>query len=111
VGDVSEEFQAEVVRESSCTTLVVSGELDLATCEQLETCLADASRDHDGDVVVDLAGVRFLDSCALRVLIAAHARLADRDQRLVLHRPSEVVTRVLTVAGLLTLFAMDGSGD
>jgi anti-sigma B factor antagonist len=111
VADVSEQFETTVVRESSRTTLVVAGELDLATCERLEDSLEDASRDHDGDVVVDLAGVRFLDSCALRVLIAAHVRLAERDRRLVLHRAPEVVTRVLTVAGLLSLFGMDGSED
>ena len=43
--DVSEEFETEVVRESSRTTLVVAGELDLATCERLEESLEDASRD------------------------------------------------------------------
>ena len=111
MADVWEQFEAEVVRESSCTTLVVAGELDLATCEQLEGHLEDARRDHDGDVVVDLAGVRFLDSCALRVLLTAQVNLADRDRRLVLHRPSEVVTKVLTVAGLLTTFGVDGSAD
>ena len=111
MADVREEFEAELVRESSGTTLVVAGELDLATCEQLEWHIADADRDHDGDVVVDLAGVRFLDSCALRVLITAHVNLAERDRRLVLRRPSEVVTKVLTVAGLLTTFGLAGSAD
>ena len=111
MADVWEEFEAEVVREPSYTALVVAGELDLATCEQLEEHLDAASRDHDGDVVVDLAGVRFLDSCALRVLLTAHVDLAARERRLVLRRPSEIVTRVLTVAGLLTTFGVDGSAD
>ena len=111
MADVSEDFEAEVVREPSRTMLAVAGELDLATCERLEEHLEDASGDHDGDVVVDLAGVRFLDSCALRVLITAHVRLAELDRRLLLHRPSDVVTRVLTVAGLQTTFGMDGSAD
>jgi anti-anti-sigma factor len=49
--------------------LWVSGELDLATAPQLRASLTDALSGTDG-VVLDLGGVRFIDSTGLAAIIA-----------------------------------------
>jgi anti-sigma B factor antagonist len=73
--------------------LVAEGELDVATLDRL--------REHLDDHhvrAIDLAGVTFIDSSALAVLVAAHqARGSDG---LVLRQPSDAVRRLLEVSGL-----------
>ena len=71
-GDV--EVHVEASPEGGATIVRVEGELDLATCPELETALEDA--DLAGRVVVDLSGCTFLDSSALRVLVR-RARAAE----------------------------------
>ena len=61
--------------------LAVRGEVDLATAPALEDALADAIRESDGALVVDLSGVEFLDSSGLKVLLRARALLGTRGPR------------------------------
>jgi anti-sigma B factor antagonist len=109
VADATEEFDVGVTWESATATIVVSGELDLATCPQLVTSLDGVVEGRPGDVVVDLSGVTFLDSTALTVLITFRQQLQGLGRRLVLDRPSPVVVRVLTISGLLDTFAVPSS--
>jgi len=54
----------------------VSGDLDVATGPDLEVRLAQASVLHRGDgIVLDLAGVEFIDCAGLRPIVRAHNRL------------------------------------
>jgi anti-anti-sigma factor len=61
------DFDLTVAREEGATRLTLRGELDLGTAAQLERALADA----DGDVVLDLRGLTFMDSTGVRVLLEA----------------------------------------
>jgi anti-anti-sigma factor len=81
----------------------VQGEIDAHTASEFAESLTAASADG-GDVTVDLAGVPFMDSSGLRVLIEAHQRIAGAGRRLVLAAPSDAVIRLLDVAGLNGLF-------
>lgn len=78
--------------------LALRGDVDAHTAGQLEASLVDV-RDF-AEVRLDMAGVTFLDSSGLRVVIAAHKRLADEGHELVLRSPSEVVGRLLDITGL-----------
>jgi hypothetical protein len=55
--------------------VVVSGDLDLTTAPQLEESIAPFS---NGDVIVDVTAVDFMDSSGLKVLVVTHRRLARR---------------------------------
>src|SRR3712207_1854441 len=78
--------------------LVLDGEIDTFTAPSLEARLAaDSTID-----VVDLAGVNFIDSSGLRVLVQVHqSRLATGDG-LTLRSPSASVQRLLEISGLST---------
>jgi anti-sigma B factor antagonist len=77
--------------------VAVAGEIDAHTAPAVAAALAAA--DHD-PLVLDLAGVEFVDSSGLRVLLEAH-QLREADGRsLVLSRPSMAVKRLLDVAGV-----------
>jgi anti-sigma B factor antagonist len=77
--------------------IAVAGEIDAHTAPALAAALTAA--DHD-PLVLDLAGVEFVDSSGLRVLLEAHQVREADGRSLVLARPSAAVQRVLDVAGV-----------
>jgi anti-sigma B factor antagonist len=76
--------------------LTVSGEIDAHTAPSLAAAI-DAAGER---VTVDLAGIEFVDSSGLRVLIDAHQRLADQGGGLVIAAPSDAVTRLFQISGV-----------
>lgn len=98
-GDVEVYVQAS--HEGAATVLRVEGDLDLATCPELERALEDA--DPAKRVVVDLSGCTFLDSSALRVLVqrARAAEAAGGTIALVTRDPG--ILRILDIASTETM--------
>jgi anti-anti-sigma factor len=74
--------------------LIASGELDLASAEQLETQLKQLETSEPDVLVLDLRELEFMDSTGLRTVIAADARARERGGRLVVVRAPEEVDRV-----------------
>jgi anti-anti-sigma factor len=82
--------------------LRLAGEIDPHTVDTLTAALAPTVADPAVDeVVLDLAGVSFIDSSGLRAIISADVDLAARDARLVLRAPSESTRRLLEITDLL----------
>lgn len=102
------EFTVVVAEESGQTVAHVTGEIDIATCERLR----DAIEPHLGRgqrVVLDLSGVRFMDSSCLRVLLQAHTTLTGDGGSLILRNPSDVAQRLLSLSGLTELFDIEAA--
>lgn len=78
--------------------LTLRGDVDAHTAGQLEASLVDLRQ--AAEVRLDMSQVTFLDSSGLRVVIAAHKRLDEAGQALILADPSDVVTRLLEITGL-----------
>ena len=83
----------------STVVVAVTGDIDIHTAPQLEQCLAGLLAEGRTEVVVDLAGVSFLDSSALGVLIEARTKLEDRTTFL-LAAPGLETHRALSISGL-----------
>lgn len=98
-------FGIDIVSSSCEVTVVVSGDIDLATACELDEHLRAVDR-SDRDVVVDLAGVTFMDAAALRVLMLSHHRLQATGRGLTLSNVSGSLQRVLALAGLTDVFEM-----
>ena len=97
-----------VVRDPAGPVVVgVTGELDVATTPELRDCLAGV----DGDVVVDLSGVTFMDSTALGALVSATNRSREQGATFTLRGESAFVHRLLKVAGLDDFFHPDGEHE
>src|SRR5436189_742147 len=94
----------EVTPAGAARTFRVSGELDLLTAEELGDRVVGATRGH-GDVILDVAGLQFVDSTGVRALLQAAESLAGRG-RLVLRSPSRQVQVVLSLMGVVR----EGSG-
>ena len=84
-------------------TVVVSGEVDLYSAPRLEQVVGGAVHDGEGNVVIDLAGVRFMDSAGLNILIRCFKPLEEQGRRLVLRSPQVAVRRTLELGGITTL--------
>lgn len=72
------ELRVNTIRERGVPVVVVSGEIDVHS----STRLADELASADGNVVVDLCAVTFIDSTGLRTLVADQQRRAIRGGRL-----------------------------
>jgi anti-sigma B factor antagonist len=96
---VSEPFHVISERSAEAHRIIATGELDIATVPQLEEAFDAAAAANDGArIVVDLAGVTFIDSTGLRLLIRMNENSADG--RLAI-RSTPIVDRLLQVTGLL----------
>ena len=94
----------EVVDDAPVPTVRVGGELDSEVARTLRDHLDRAIAAASGDVLVDMAGVTFLDSTAVGELVRAHMALYQVGQSLVVADATPVVTRVFEISGLLDSF-------
>jgi anti-sigma B factor antagonist len=76
----------------------------MGTAPRLRECLAPL----DGNVVVDLSEVGFLDSTAMSVLIADHKRRVRSGHSLVITGSSPVALRAFEVTGVDRMLNLDG---
>ncbi|MGC4893670.1 STAS domain-containing protein [Micromonospora sp. DT31] len=83
-----------------CTVLEVRGELDMATSPQLREGLQRLVDAGDRQVVVDLAGVGFMDSSGLGALVLMFKALREVGGRLCLAAVQPAVRTVLTVTSV-----------
>ena len=85
------------------TTLIVTGELDLASTPMLERELEQAN-DSDADVILlDLRGLAFMDSTGLHLLLKAHQSAEQAGRRLAVTKGGEQVQRLLDLTGVVDL--------
>jgi anti-anti-sigma factor len=91
---VSKPLDLRTEQDQGAPRLVVSGELDLASAEELDTHLRQLESSQPDVLVLDLRELEFMDSTGLRTVIAADARARDRGARLVVVRAPEEVDRV-----------------
>jgi anti-anti-sigma factor len=103
-------FEVESIAED-VELVAVSGELDLSNAFELRVRVEASLRSRDSAVVVDLSGVRHMDSTGLAALIDAHQTVQERRGRLALVVGSEPVRRTIEVRGLDRVFRIFGSRD
>ncbi len=88
---------------SSRRTLYVTGDVDVVTAPQLRFHLRRAVAAGDGELVVDLSGVPFMDCTGLGALMEAREAL---DGRVLLRRPPWSLMRILHLCDLVHLFRL-----
>jgi anti-anti-sigma factor len=89
------------------TDVLVSGELDVHTCGELEKALVELAHAGRNHVVLDLGDVAFIDSSGLRALIVGQRALSERGGELELRNLSPMASRLLAVTGLNDVFGLD----
>jgi anti-anti-sigma factor len=83
--------------------VVLHGDLDMDTVGDLSSKLDEVR----GTIVLDLAGVTFLDSTGLQSLVHARAAARQRGDELILRHPSDAVQRVLDLTNMWEVLAIE----
>ena len=83
----------------------LAGEIDVFNARLLDDALTRLLETDPDQVVVDLSGVRFLDSTGLSVLVRTRRRLRNWNA-FVLAAPNADVRRTLDVSGLMRHFTV-----
>ena len=90
--------------------LTVTGELDMDAAPLVRQAVEEAVDRGRNQILIDAAGVTFIDSSALVVILTARTDLAEGGGTLHLTAASSPVTRILEIA-MLTDLLIDGTGD
>jgi anti-sigma B factor antagonist len=80
--------------------LELEGELDMASSALLHEVLARANSERSSTVVLDLRGVRFLDSTGLKAIFRARKAVRERGQEFAVTPGSAQVQRLLSITHL-----------
>ena len=88
--------------------VAVDGEIDIATLSVFGEAVDACRRAGGHELVLDMSGVRFMDSQGLHMLIAADEAMREVGGSLAVASPSPAVRRLLDVSGLELLVAVDG---
>jgi anti-sigma B factor antagonist len=87
-------------RDGDIHAIELRGEFDLAYAREVEHELKRAEASDARSIILDLSGLRFLDSTGIRLILEAQMRSQQDANRLVLLRAPRMVQRVFTIAGV-----------
>jgi anti-anti-sigma factor len=79
---------------------VLRGEFNVASVPSFADTLAAWAAEHNGDVVVDLAGVEFIDASGLGALVRGRNLLRAGGRDLCVHSPSPFARQVMVLHSL-----------
>jgi anti-anti-sigma factor len=98
-------------REGKKATVVLDGELDLASAPHLQACLSELSASGVIHVVIDLANLGFIDSTGIGVLVSDFKRLHDAGGSLAGANAGPMAFRVFEMTGLVELLSVTRVGE
>jgi anti-anti-sigma factor len=101
---VIEPLRITTRQDGTRTSVVVEGEVDMASAPQLERALVAVT---DGDIVVDLNAVAFLDSSGIATLVRAHRSVAERGDQLTTTGEQALVRNALELTGVFEVLHPD----
>jgi len=102
-------FEARTSAEDGRAVVSLLGECDLTTRDELTTVLLTAV-DSAPVIVVDLAGLRFIDSSGVHGLVTGHHAARRQGRRLHVVNAGGAVAHVLEVTGVGELLAPPANG-
>jgi anti-sigma B factor antagonist len=107
---IREDPVADIARTDGSIVVSLAGELDLYNAQAVREALLACCSEAPQRLIVDLRGVRFIDSTALGVLIEARTRMENR-RAFLLAAPGLETRRALEISGLDRHFAVHDSVD
>lgn len=105
--EIPDKLTLRVEQDGRKAVLSPTGELDLASGEKLTDRLRAVEAEKPPLIVLDLQGLRFMDSSGLALVIRAHTRARNEGRRFVIVPGPPQVQRVFTITGLDTVLDFD----
>ncbi|MEP7178266.1 MAG: STAS domain-containing protein [Pseudonocardiales bacterium] len=98
----------ETSTDSECTVLALAGDLDLAGAAAMRATASSAVQDPAcSTVVLDVTELTFVDSTGIGTWVELRNQADQLGKRVELRGVSQNLSRVLTIAGLLSLFGLE----
>lgn len=104
-------LRASVSAGESGPVITLSGEADITTAAELSELIIGQLAEETQQLTVDVAGLDFADTAAIRVLLVAARRLRQRGGDLVLLRPQRALARVLEILGADEVVTIQGKPE
>jgi anti-sigma B factor antagonist len=103
---MSNRFECEIgkVDNGAACVMTVRGDIDLASAPDFEMSLRSTLDSSPTSVTIDLAGLTFIDSSGLRVLVSLSKEAQSRGTTLGLRNIPRHAQRVLDITGLSEWF-------
>jgi RND superfamily putative drug exporter len=95
--DSVEGLRIDVAERADGLHVSLAGDLDLTTAEQLGARLRDLESSAPAVTILDLRGLRFMDSTGIAQLFQARRRASAEGRRLVVVKGSEPIDRILEI--------------
>ena len=105
------ELHIDAHRSATENIVAPRGEIDMASAPLFRDVLNTFVRDGPAQTRVDLTGVSFMDSSGLGVLLEARTTVLGRGGSFTLVCPRGRVWRLLELAGVLSLFVIQETGQ
>ena len=109
--DGSADLTLSTRTEGSATVVAAEGEVDLSTIPQLSEQLESLINDGQVDLIIDMAGVNFIDSTGLGVLVGGLKRVRAHDGSLDLVCTQERILKIFRITGLTKVFGIHDTVD
>jgi anti-sigma B factor antagonist len=107
VPEAGRNLRIEVADTTTPTTVVLTGEIDLATSGRVRDALMAVCNSGEIKVVVDMTNVTFMDSTGLAALVGPLKRFRSMNGEIVLRSPGRGVRKVLEISGLTRVFTIE----
>lgn len=91
--------------------IVVAGEVDLATVEELEAAINQVHSSNSHPLVIDLRESSFMDSTGLKALVMANRKFEDSDRSFAVAVSGGPVARLIDLSGVESSVRIVGSTD
>jgi anti-sigma B factor antagonist len=104
-------FRASVSAGEFGPVITLSGEVDITNAAELSELITGQLDDETQQLTIDVAGLDFADTAAIRVFLVAARRLRERGGGLVLLRPQRALARVLEILGAEEVVAIRGETE
>lgn len=90
----------ETREEGEQVRIALVGELDLSSALTFDEEVRRAEEREPKTLVIDLSGLKFMDSTGLRLILSAQARARKRGIRLAIVEGGDAVKRIFRLAGV-----------
>ena len=95
--------------EGFATVVIAQGEIDLATIPQLTEKLDDLIAEGQADLIIDMAGVGFIDSTGLGALVGARKKALAKEGSVHLACVQPKVLKIFKITQLTEIFPVHES--
>jgi anti-anti-sigma factor len=87
--------------------LSVEGEIDVSNVDEFGQRMSECMVDSCRVLMMNTAGLTFIDSSGLRVIVEAAKHMRDRDGQLVIKDPPPILRRIIDVSGLTDFLGLE----